>query len=310
MDRCPRAPARRGTTPIRPTGEVRPATRARNQVREPRRRETCAGRRGRAHANRARRKGRAAKRTAAGRTERTRNTDERNAPIPVPAPAENRGLDARATHLPQTAPTGSPLSQGEAPRPMTKHDISGGIMTFHDASRGLRSAGPDFRRKLPLPLAGYRMHTSRFGLCAVRLRQEREVGLATRAFVPLSSPPRRRGPSPASCRRWKAGRGSGGRRPSSFPPPSLAREGLPRTAIRGPGWEPLSRRDGRLPGLRPPLPQAEAAPHPALSRRERVFRGRVSLLSVMGTGATPVFTKAGGWGRCNATPPHGNVCMR
>ncbi len=61
---------------------------------------------------------------------------------------------------------------------------------------------------------------------------------------------------------------------SSFLPPSQARESLPRTAIRGPGREAVSRRGGRLPGLRPPLPQAEAAPHPALSLGERVFRAR------------------------------------
>ena len=40
MDRVPPAPARRGPTPILPTGEVRPAlaSRAGNQAREPRRR--------------------------------------------------------------------------------------------------------------------------------------------------------------------------------------------------------------------------------------------------------------------------------
>ena len=40
MDRVLPAPARCGTTPIQPTGEVRPAlaSHARNQAREPRRR--------------------------------------------------------------------------------------------------------------------------------------------------------------------------------------------------------------------------------------------------------------------------------
>ena len=44
MDRVPPAPDRRGTTPIQPTGEVRPAlashaqAHAGNQAREPRRR--------------------------------------------------------------------------------------------------------------------------------------------------------------------------------------------------------------------------------------------------------------------------------
>ena len=40
MDRVPPVPARCGTTPIQPTGEVRPvlASRAGNQAREPRRR--------------------------------------------------------------------------------------------------------------------------------------------------------------------------------------------------------------------------------------------------------------------------------
>ena len=44
MDRVPPAPARRGTTPIQPTGELRPALASRaqahagNQAHEPRRR--------------------------------------------------------------------------------------------------------------------------------------------------------------------------------------------------------------------------------------------------------------------------------
>ena len=60
-----------------------------------------------------------------------------------------------------------------------------------------------------------------------------------------------------------------------------------------PGQEAVSRRDGRLPGLRPPLPQAEAAPHPALSRRERVFRGARFPLLRHGDRGAPAFARPG-----------------
>ena len=156
--------------------------------------------------------------------------------------------------------------------------------------------------------------------------------------TPIPSHARRRGPACFRCRRsrWRAGRTAGLPReprldpgcisyrlvssePCSFPRSSLAPLLLPRLGW-GPSRRPLS--------LRPPLPQAEAAPHPTLSRRERVFRGarlpplrhgvrddrRMGAMQCNATepkcvnpvgseaGATPAFARAGGWG--NATPRH------
>ena len=73
MDRLPPAPARCGTTPIQPTGEVRPAlaSRARNQAREPRRHRHAPTPRKRPRAGYARIRVRCSGKPAAGRAERS-----------------------------------------------------------------------------------------------------------------------------------------------------------------------------------------------------------------------------------------------
>ena len=135
MDRVPPAPARCGTTPIQPTGEVRPppASRARNQAHEPRRRETRARAGTGAHAVRAKQGPAAPGRRGAAPTppsamfaafgaaaEKGTKTDRKEGSM---SKRRSRGTRMRYPELEPEAKASCLEGQQDMPREHADHDI-------------------------------------------------------------------------------------------------------------------------------------------------------------------------------------------
>ena len=163
---------------------------------------------------------------------------------PAFAPAEAAGEAQQGPVTPRGPPPAPPASgRGDREPPPNRSSSLCTLVLYPQSSIGTDGGLP---HRHPGPRA-YRMHTSHFGPCAVRL------------------PVLLRGPLFPS------------RRPRKGGDPAL-----PPAAAAGSGPSPC------------PLPEGEGLPG--------VFRGRVSLLSVMGAGATPASARAGGRGY--ATPCH------